>query len=116
PLDFIPKGIRTEQFDLPAGRAHIIRSNMFQPDGVQIGEYLLELGDPIRCQFVKELNSIGISGSIRVPVQPEACRQVLSEYNSYVEQTTDAFMRLAAAYTAEEAMQERVARELWKKA
>jgi hypothetical protein len=115
PLDFILKGVRTEQFDLPAGRAHVIRGNMFQPDGVQIGEHFLELGDPIRCQFVKELNSIGTSGSIRVPIQPEICRQVLHEYNTYVEHTTDEFMRLAAAYTAEEVMQERVARELWKK-
>lgn len=115
PPDFIPKGTRNEQVDLPAWRAHVIRGNMFQPDSVQIGEYLLELGDPVRCQFVKELNGIGISGVISVPVQPEACGHALNEYNTYVERTTDEFMRLAAADTAEEAMQERVAMELWKR-
>lgn len=116
PLDFIPKGTRTEQFDLPTGRISIIRGNMFQPDGVQIGEQFLELNDPIRCEYVKELNTIGITGSIRVPVKPEACQSAMNEYRSYVDQTTDEFMRLAAAYTSEEVIQERVVRELWKRA
>lgn len=115
PLDFIPKGTRTEEFDLPAGRARLIKGNWFEPDGVQVGEQFLELSDPIRCQFIKELSDIGVTGNVRVPVQPAACQLALNEYRSYVEQTTDEFTRLAAAYTAEEAMQERVVRELWRR-
>lgn len=115
PIDFIPKGTRTEEFDLPAGRARIIKGNWFEPDRVQVNGKLLELNDPVRCQFVKELNDIGITGSIRVPVQPAICQLALSKYHTYVEQTTDEFTRLAAAHTAEEAMQDRVVRELWRK-
>lgn len=109
------KGTRTEEFDLPAGRARLIKGNWFEPDGVQVGEQFLELSDPIRCQFIKELSDIGVTGNVRVPVQPAACQLALNEYRSYVEQTTDEFTRLAAAYTAEEAMQERVVRELWRR-
>jgi type I restriction-modification system DNA methylase subunit len=115
PLDFIPKGAHSEEFDLPAGRARIVKGNWFEPDSLQIGDHRLEIGDLGRCQFVKELNTIGITGSIRVPIQPATCQLALNEYKAYVEQTTNEFMRLAAAYTAEEAMQERVVRELWKK-
>ena len=82
---------------------------------MHVGEHRLELGDPIRCQFVKELNNIGIIGIIRIPVQPATCRLALNDYQAYVEQTTGELLRLAAAYTAEDAMQERVVRELWRK-
>lgn len=115
PLEFIPKGTRTEEFDLPAGRARIVKGHMFQPDGVQIGDNFFELSDPVRCQFVEELNHIGMAGSIRIPLQPSICQLALNEYHAYVEQTTDEFLRLAAAYTAEETMQERVVKELWRK-
>jgi type I restriction-modification system DNA methylase subunit len=116
PLDFVPPRVRIETVNLPVeGRARIVKSNLFQPDGVQIGADFFELGDPVRCLFVKELIEIGIAGSIRVPTQPLTCQLALNEHRAYVEQTTDEFMRLAAAYTAEEAMQERIVRELWRK-
>ncbi len=116
PLDFIPKGAHTEKLDLPAGRARVVKGNWFELDGVQIGDRLLELGDPIRCRFVKELNAVGVTGGTRVPVQPAACQLALKEYYAYVERTTDEFTRLAAAHTAEEAMQERIVKELWRRA
>ena len=68
-----------------------------------IRQPLLELRDPIRCQFVKELNAVGVTGGTRVPAQPAACQLALKEYYAYVERTTDEFTRLAAAHTAEEA-------------
>jgi hypothetical protein len=113
--DFLPKGIRTEEFDLSAGRARIVKGNWFEPDGVRVNGNFLELGDPIRCQFVIELNKIGITGSIRVPIQPTICQTALDDYHAYVEQITEEFKRLAAAYTAEDVLQERVVRELWRK-
>jgi type I restriction-modification system DNA methylase subunit len=116
PLDFIPPRARTETFDLPAeGRAHIIPGNMFQLDGVRIGNTLLELGDPLRCAFVKRLSQVGVSGSVRVPLQPEHCSNALNQYQAYTDETNAEFQRLAAAYTSEEPMQERIVRELWRK-
>jgi type I restriction-modification system DNA methylase subunit len=115
PLDFIPVDADKEEIDLPAGRARIVTGNLFQPDGVQIGDRFLELGDPVRCQFIKELADLNMTGSIWVPTQPVTCQLSLNDYRAYVEQTTEHFMLLAAAYTAEEAMQERVVRELWRK-
>ena len=107
---------RTEAIELPAqGRARIVRGNMFQPDAVQIGDTLIELGDPSRCEFVKQLSSIGVSGSVHVPTQPEHCLTALNQHQAYADETNAEFQRLAAAYTSEEAMQERIAKELWRK-
>jgi hypothetical protein len=116
PLDFVPPRAGTEPINLPTGgRARIVKSSLFQPDGVQIGEDFFELGDPARCQFVKELNDLGITGSVRIPIQPTTCQLALNDHHAYVEQTTDEFTRLAATYIAEETIQERVVRELWRK-
>lgn len=116
PLDFIPPRARTETFDLPAeGRARIIRGNMFQPDSVQIGDTIIELGDSVRCEFVKHLSQIGINGSVRVPTHPEHCLNAQRNYQTYADETNAEFQRLAAAYTSEEPMQERVVKELWRK-
>jgi type I restriction-modification system DNA methylase subunit len=115
PIDFLPKSTRTEKIDLPAGRARIIKGNLFEPDGVQVNGNFLELGDSVRCQFVKELSTIRITGIIPVPIQPTACQFALDAYHSYVEQTSEEFLRLAATYTSEESMQEKVVRELWRK-
>jgi type I restriction-modification system DNA methylase subunit len=115
PVDFIPKGSRTEKIDLPTGRARIIKGNMFQPDSVEVGETLIELDDPVRCEFVKKLADTGTHGEISIPLQSERCQKALEDYQEYVSQTNDEFAGLAAAYTAEEAMQERVVKELWKR-
>lgn len=88
---------------------------MFQPDSVQIGDTIIELGDPARCEFVKRLSQIGINGSVRVPTQPEHCFNALQQHQAYADETNAEFQRLAAAYTSEEQMQERIVKELWRK-
>jgi type I restriction-modification system DNA methylase subunit len=115
PLDFIPPKARCEELNLPTGRAKLIKQHLFQPDGVQIGETFFELGDPARSHFVKQLAHIGITGKIPVPIDPDICRKALAEYRAYVDRITDEFTRLAAMRTADESMQERVVRELWRK-
>lgn len=75
----------------------------------------IELGDLERCKFVKELFSIGVNGSISVPMQPEHCATALREHQGYTEETNGIFQSFAAAYTADEHPQERVIRELWRK-
>jgi hypothetical protein len=116
PLDFIPPRARTETFDLPAeGRARVIPGNMFQPDSVKIGDTIIDLGNPARCEFVKQLSYIGINGSVSVPTHPEHCSNALRDHQAYADETNAEFQRLAAAYTSEEPMQERVVKELWRK-
>jgi hypothetical protein len=116
PLDFIPPRARTEIITLPAeGRARIVSGNMFQPDAVKIGDTLIELGDPARCEFVKQLSYIGISGDVQVPMQPEHCFNALRQHQAYADETNATFQTFAAALTPEEPMQERVVKELWRK-
>ncbi len=103
-LDFMPPRIRTENINLPGeGRARIVPGNMFDPGSVYIGETIIELGDSSRCEFVKELSRIGISGSVRIPLQPEHCLNVLREHQIYTDETNTLFQGFAAAYTADEA-------------
>lgn len=116
PLDFVPPRVRTETITLPAeGRARVIPGNMFQTDSVQIGETLIELGDPKRCEFVKELHRISVNGSVRIPIQPEHCYNALRDYQDYTEETNELFQTHATTFTADEHMQGRVIQELWRK-
>lgn len=116
PLDFVPPRVRTETVNLPdEGRAIIVPGNMFHPDSVQIGSTNIELGDLERCKFVKELFRIAVRGDVSVPIQPEHCVNALREHQAYVEETTGIFHSFAAAYTADENMQERAIKELWRK-
>jgi hypothetical protein len=116
PLDFVPAKARVEELVLPPGRARIVRQHLFQPDGVQIGETFLELGDPSRSQFIKEVADLEISGVVRVPVDPDMCQKALADYRAYVDRTTEEFATLAAEFTSDEALQDRVVHELWKRA
>jgi hypothetical protein len=115
PLDFVPSKAQTQNHNLPTGRAKTVKQHLFQPEGVQIGDVFIELGDPVRGLFVKALTDIGISGSVRVPVDSNVCRKALDEYNAYVESTNTEFTNFAAAYTADENLQARVVNELWKR-
>ena len=116
PLDFVLPRVRIETVDLPSeGRAIIVPGNMFYGDSVQIGSTNIELGDLKRCEFLKELFRIGINGSVSIPVQPEYCANALQEHQDYIEETNGIFQSFAAVYTADEQLQERVIRELWRK-
>lgn len=115
PLDFIPPRVRTEELHLPAGHAKIIKSDLFHSDGVIIGTVFLELGDPMRSQFVKELAEHDITGSVHVPIDTATCQKALTDYYADINRITEEFNSLAAAYTADETLQNRVVQELWKK-
>jgi type I restriction-modification system DNA methylase subunit len=114
PLAFVPPKTQTEEVTLPAGRAKLIAGNMFQPDGIQIGDSFIETRHPVRSQFVKELAALELTGKLNIPTEHTACEQALKDYEAERLRLTDEFTDLAAGYTADETMQQRVVSELWK--
>lgn len=114
-LNFVPDKVRTKEIYLPAGRARIVRPDLFQPGGVQIGEHFLELADPFRSLFVLRLVENAIFGKVGIPVDPTVCDQALTDYDVAIERLTEQFRDLATAYTADEILQERVVTELFKR-
>ncbi len=114
PLAFVPPRTKTEEITLPVGRAKLVAGNMFQPDGIQIGDSFIETGHPARSQFVKELATLELVGKLNIPTEPAACEQSLKAYELERIRLTGEFTDLAADYTADEALQERVVSELWK--
>ncbi|MEK7829472.1 MAG: hypothetical protein AAB401_00215, partial [Acidobacteriota bacterium] len=114
PLDFVPSKAKTEEMTLPVGRAKLVAGNMFQPDGVQIGDTFVETRHPARSQFVKELAALELVGRVSIPEEPTTCEQALQGYENNRKKLADEFIDLAAVYTADETLQQRVAAELWK--
>jgi hypothetical protein len=113
PLDFAPLD-DAETIELPAGKAEIV-DDLFHARSLSIGGHYIALGRIARAHFAKALSDCGISGSVRIPNDPDACEIALQQYQEHIQQLTDEFTNLAAVYTADEAMQQRVVRELWRK-
>ncbi|MGE0130176.1 MAG: class I SAM-dependent DNA methyltransferase [Blastocatellales bacterium] len=114
PLAFVPPKAKTEEITLPAGRAKLVAGDMFQPDGVQIGGSFIETRHPARSRFVKELAALELTGKISIPLEPVHCEQALKDYELERIRLTGEFTDLAAGYTADETLQQRVVNELWK--
>lgn len=112
-LDFAPPA-EGETIELPAGRAQAV-NDLLNPASLFIAGRYIALEHPDRVRYAKTLADDGIQGRVTIPRDVEACRAALHAYHDYVEQTNAEFERLAAAYTADEAMQKRVVRELWRK-
>jgi hypothetical protein len=115
PLDFLPPKIKLRGIDLPEGRARIIKGNLFESNGVQIGDVKFETDDMLSAILIKRLSDMGFVGKLPIPVDPLHCREVLEAHDEYVNQTNQAFNELAAALTSDENIQGRVVRELWKR-
>ena len=113
PLDFAPLE-DAETIDLPAGKAQVV-DDLLHPRSLFVGGRYISLKRIARARFAKALSDCGIIGSVRIPNDSEVCEVAFQQYEEHVQQFTDEFTRLAAAYTADEAMQQRVVRELWRK-
>jgi type I restriction-modification system DNA methylase subunit len=114
-LEFIPPKTRCETIDLPSGHARILKQTLFQPDAVQIGDTIIELGDPARSVYVKAASDSGLHGEIRVPIDPKVCHDTFIAHRDYVLNVTEGLTKLASEHTADETLQERVVRELLRK-
>ncbi len=115
PLDFVPPRTQSEKITLLAGRAKIIQQSLLQPDGVQIGNEFIWLGSPERSEFVRRLSQLELAGEIAIPVAPQICHAALAAYEKAVEDLTEKFRAEVTTFTADENLQEKTVRELWKK-
>jgi hypothetical protein len=113
--EFIPRSSGTQGISFIRGPVKVLRESLFHTDAIQVGDALIELGDRSRCELAKALIEGGCEGKIEVPRDPEVCKQILGRYGEMVRHVEEEFSTLAASYTSDDSMQERVIRELWKK-
>jgi len=71
--------------------------------------------DPEFCDFLQRVSDAGISGRIRLPKDVDGCRAAIKKSELYTTGLSQEFLQLAAAHTADERIQDRVVRELWKR-
>jgi len=114
PLDFVPKGAETETIDMPVGKGKIAAKSLLHDDGVNIGDYFIELGSVERSVFVKTLADLSLHGAIKIPLAPEICAAAMQKNAQEFERVNELFHTEAATFTADENMQEKVVKELWK--
>jgi broad-specificity NMP kinase len=63
-----------------------------------------------------QLAENGISGKVNIPRDAATCKKALAEYHAHVAELNQLFGENAAAFTSDEQMQERVVKELWRRA
>ena len=111
-LDFSPLD-DAEEVELPEGKAKPV-NDLWNRNSLMIGAHYIPLGHPSRVAFAKILSDIGVHGPVRIPNDPEVSQRTIIAYEKHVAQVTDEFTTLAATYTSDEQMQERIVRELWR--
>ncbi|MEW5719165.1 MAG: Eco57I restriction-modification methylase domain-containing protein, partial [Chloroflexota bacterium] len=114
--EFVHSSAKTDQVLLPPGKAKLILNDMFNPNSLQIGGQYVALGAPERAEYALQLSEDGISGQVAIPVDALICKAALHNYRAHVKELNELFASNAAAYSADEQMQERVVRELWRRA
>lgn len=115
PVDFIPPKVKSVEVTIPEGRAKITKGGLFEPAGVQIGDTIIPTDNMLSSTLIKLISDIGITGPVSIPVNPLTVRKALEDHAAYVDTTNTQFTELAAGLTADEHMQERVVRELWRR-
>ncbi len=115
PLDFVPSNAETETISLPLGRAKVAAKSLLHDDGVQIGETFVSLGSIERSDFVKSLSDLSLHGEMEIPVSSEICSKASRMNEKEFERVNELFYSEAATFVADENLQEKIVRELWKK-
>lgn len=113
---FVSAKAKTETVTLPTGKAKAVFTDMFNPNSLQMGQTFIALGSPERVKFALTLVESGLSGAVAVPVEPRLCAKALSEYEEHLATLDEIFTNAAAGFTADEQLQTRVVKELWKRA
>jgi hypothetical protein len=107
-------GGEAEEIDLPEGKAKVLAADLWDSARVRIGRHLFPLGDLGRARFVAALAEDGIHGAVAVPLAAEECQEALAQHERHTAALNGEFADYAAEYTSDEAMQEKVVRELWR--
>ncbi|MDQ3180439.1 MAG: hypothetical protein M3Q33_07960, partial [Acidobacteriota bacterium] len=115
PLNFVPANASTETINLPLGKAKVAAKSLLHDDGVNIGENFISLGSVERSNFVKSLADLALYGELKIPVSTEICEKAWRKYETESDKLNELFYSEAATYVADENMQEKIVRELWKK-
>ena len=115
PLSFIPPNTATETINLPLGKAKVITHGLLQTSEVQIGTEFISLGSVERSEFVKTLSDLALHGKLEIPASKEICQKALAKHERKVKEFDKRFYEEAATFSADENMQDKIVRELWKK-
>jgi hypothetical protein len=114
--DFILTSAASDSILLPPGKAQLVTNDMFNPNSLRIGSQYVALGSAERAEYALQLAENGISGKVNIPRDAATCKKALAEYHAHVAELNQLFGENAAAFTSDEQMQERVVKELWRRA
>jgi len=113
PEDFIPKDTPCETIELPAGPGKVL-NDLFTPPSLRVGSVVIPLKEIERVHFTKAVSDAGRSGPVPIPRDPDICKNILSRYQTYLADRERVFSELAGEFTADEAIHEKVVRELFR--
>lgn len=102
-----------EEIELPDGKSAAV-NDLWNHNSLHIAGKHIPLGHPERLTFTKALSDSGAHGPVRIPLDPEDCKRALQAYEEYRGLVEGQFAALAGELTADEQMQARIVRELWR--
>jgi len=114
--DFVPANAKRETIHLLMGKPKATGADMFNPHSLQFGGQFVPLGSPERVEYAQRLAESGVSGQVAIPIDADVCTRAVRAYDEHVAALNEQFEIAVAAFTADEKMQERIVRELWRKA
>lgn len=103
----------SEEIDLPEGKSAAV-NDLWNHNSLHIAGKHIPLGYPERMAFAKALSDSGAHGKMLIPVDPMECQRFVQEYEAYCGMVEGQFAALAGELTADEQMQSRIVRELWR--
>lgn len=114
PLSFVPENAETETINLPQGKAKVVTQGLLGTSDVQIGNEFIELGSAERSEFVKTLSDLSFHGELEIPLSAEICQKALVKNERKFKELEKRFYEEAATFSADENMQDKIVKELWK--
>ena len=100
---------------MPLGKAKVTAQTLYHADGVTVGDRFIELGSVERAEFVKTLAALSVHGELEIPQSKEICQKALAKHERKIKELDTRFYAEAATFSADETMQEKIVKELWKK-
>lgn len=113
---FVPANAATDSILLPPGKAQLVTNDMFNPNSLRIGGQYVAIGSAERAEYALQLIVNEISGKVSIPRDTTICKHALDAYRAQIAELDQLFSENVAAFTADEQMQARVVKELWRRA
>ncbi|BCM89490.1 modification methylase PaeR7I [Abditibacteriota bacterium] len=112
--EWIAADVPTQTMIVPQGHAKIGQASLFGGVSVTWGKIMVEVANEETAHWLKALSDNDLCGPQPVPLDDNVIRSALKRWESYLKGIETIFEAEARSRSAQQTMQQRIARELWR--